>query len=107
MTREMQKAIKRNKSEAALLVRYADPKSKSKPANEEVIEVLSRHIPKSGADKVEIKKYMVSKFNRNSIQRSAHFIVELTNGKQWNISVYEDLNARIIVGSHIKAINKR
>ena len=94
MTREMQKAIKERKAESALLVRYANPKSKSKPTTEQVIEVLKRHIPYCGANRPAIEKFAVTEFNRNPIQRSAHFLVELDNGKQWGISVYESLKGR-------------
>lgn len=94
MTREMQKAIKERKAEAALLVRYANPKSKSKPTTEQVLEVLKRHIPYCGTIRPAIEKFAVTEFNRNPIQRSAHFIVELDNGKKWDISVYESLKGR-------------
>lgn len=94
MTREMQKAIKDSKAEAALLVRYANPKSKSKPTAEQVIEILKRHVPYCGANRPVIKKFTVSKYNRNSIQRSAHFIVELDNEKKWDISAFESLKGR-------------
>ncbi|CDC05058.1 unknown [[Clostridium] leptum CAG:27] len=94
MTREMQKAIKERKAEAALLVQYANPKSKSKPTIEQVLEVLKRHIPYCGPIRPVIEKFTVSEFNRNPIQRSAHFLVELDNGKQWDISVYESLKGR-------------
>lgn len=94
MTREMQKAIKERKAEAALLVRYANPKSKSKPTAEQVLEVLKRHIPYCGTIRPIIEKFTVSEFNRNPIQRSAHFLVELDNGKQWDISAYESLKGR-------------
>lgn len=94
MTREMQKAIKERKAEAALLVRYANPKSKSKPTVEQVLEVLKRHIPYCGTIRPAIEKFTVTEFNRNPIQRSAHFLVELDNGKQWDISVYENLKGR-------------
>ena len=90
----MQKAIKDSKAEAALLVRYANPKSKSKPTAEQVIEILKRHIPYCGTVRPIIEKFTVTKFNRNSIQRSAHFIVELDNGKKWDISAFESLKGR-------------
>lgn len=94
MTREMQKAVKESKAEAALLVRYANPKSRSKPTTEQVLEVLKRHIPYCGTIRPAIEKFTVTEFNRNPIQRSAHFLVELDNGKQWDISVYESLKGR-------------
>lgn len=94
MTREMQKSIKERKAEAALLVRYANPKSKSKPTAGQVLEVLKRHIPYRGTVRPVITKFTVSEFNRNPIQRSAHFLVELDNGKQWDISAYESLRGR-------------
>lgn len=94
MTKEMQKAIKERKAEAALVVRYANPKSKSKPTTEQVLEILKRHIPYCGTIRPAIEKFTVSKFNRNPIQRSVHFLVELDNGKKWDISVYENLRGR-------------
>lgn len=64
MTRDMMKRIKKNKENAALLVRYANPKSKSKPTEEEVLEILYRHIPYCGT-RPAIKSFTVSRFNRN------------------------------------------
>lgn len=94
MTRAMQMLIRENKEKAALLVRYANPKSKSKPTVEQVFEIFKRQIPYRGTALPVIEKFTVSKFNRNPIQRSAHFIVELDNGKKWEISAYERLRGR-------------
>lgn len=81
MTRTMQKRIRESKAKAALLVRYANPKSKSKPTDEQVLEVLKCNIPYRGTNRPTIKKFTVTEFNRNPIQRSAHFFVELDNGE--------------------------
>lgn len=94
MRRETMELIREIKAEAALLVRYANPKSKSKPTDEQILEILKRHIPYRGTVRPVIETFTVSEFNRNSIQRSAHFIVELDNGKKWDISVYERLTGR-------------
>ena len=74
MTRTMQKRIRESKAKAALLVRYANPKSKSKPTDEQVLEVLKCNIPYRGTNRPTIKEFTVTEFNRNPIQRSAHFL---------------------------------
>lgn len=94
MTRDMIKRIKKNKENAALLVRYANPKSKSKPTEEEVLEILYRHIPYCGTIRPVIKSFTVSRFNRNKIIKCAYFVVELDNGKTYEISAYQDLKGR-------------
>lgn len=91
MTKDMMKRIKKNKENAALLVRYANPKSKSKPTEEEVLEILYRHIPYCGT-RPAIKSFTVSRFNRNKIIKCAYFVVELDNGKTYEISAYQDLS---------------
>lgn len=90
----MMKRIKQNKENAALLVRYANPKSKSKPTDEQVLEILYRHIPYCGTIRPIIKYFTVSRFNRNKIIKSAYFVVELDNGKSYEISAYQDLKGR-------------
>ena len=94
MTREMQKSIKRAKEQAAILVRYANPRSKSKPTFEQVKEILSRHIPYCGGVVPAIVSVEISEFHRNSIIKSAYFIVTVENGKKYKISAYENLTGR-------------
>lgn len=94
MTKDMMKRIKKNKENAALLVRYANPKSKSKPTEEEVLEILYRHIPYCGTVRPIIKSFTVSRFSRNKILKWAYFVVELDNGKTYEISAYQDLNGK-------------
>lgn len=94
MTREMMNNIKRAKEQAKLLVRYANPKSKSKPTEQQVLEILHRHIPYCGTVRPTIEKFTVSRFSRNEIIRSAYFVVELDNGEKYEISAYEDLKGR-------------
>lgn len=94
MTREMMKRIREHKAEAALLVRYANPKSKSKPTAKEVLAILYRHIPYCGTVRPVINSFSVTRFNRNAIIKSAYFVVELDNGKSYEISAYEDLKGR-------------
>lgn len=94
MTREMQKNIKRVKEQAAILVRYANPRSKNKPTFERVKEILSRHIPYCGGVVPAIVSVEVSEFHRNSIIKSAYFIVTVENGKKYKISAYENLTGR-------------
>lgn len=94
MTREMLKRIREHKAEAALLVRYANPKSKSKPTAEEVLAILYRHIPYCGTVRPIINSFSVDRFNRNAIIKSAYFVVELDNGKRYQISAYENLTGR-------------
>lgn len=94
MTREMQKRIKQTKENAAILVRYANPRSKSKPAFKQVKEILSRHIPYCGGVVPAIVSVEISEFHRNSVIKSAYFIVTVENGKKYKISAYEDLTGR-------------
>lgn len=91
MTKDMMKRIKKNKENAALLMRYANSKSKSKPTEEEVLEILYRYIPHCGT-RPAIKSFTVSRFNRNKIIKCAYFVVELDNGKTYEISAYQDLS---------------
>lgn len=62
--------------------------------DEQVLEVLYRHIPYAGTVRPTIKSFTVSEFNRNAIIRSARFIVDLDNGKSYKITAYEDLKGR-------------
>lgn len=94
MTQEMMKHVKRNKENAALLVRYANPKSRNKPTDKQVLEILYRHIPYCGTVRPVIKSFVVSRFNRNAIIKSAYFVVELDNGKSYQISAYQNLKGR-------------
>lgn len=94
MTRETMKRIRQAKENAALLVRYANPKSKSKPTEEQVLEILYRHIPYRGTVRPIIKSFTVTRFERNRIIRCAYFVVELDNGKHYEISAYEHLTGR-------------
>ena len=94
MTREMQRMIKRAKENAAILVRYANPRSKSKPAFEQVKEILSRHIPYCDGVIPAIVSVEIAEFHRNSIIKSAYFVVTVENGKKYKISAYENLTGR-------------
>ena len=94
MTREMQRRIREVKEASAILVRYANPRSKKRPAYEQVKEILSRHIPYSGGMVPGIVSFEISQFNSNAIIKSAHFIVAVENGKKYKISAYEDLTGR-------------
>lgn len=94
MTREMQALVKRAKEQAAVLVRYANPRSKSKPMLDQVKNILSRHIPYCNGVVPAIVSFEVSEFHRNSIIRSAYFIVAVENGKKYEISAYEHLTGR-------------
>ena len=94
MTREMQALVKRAKEQAAVLVRYANPRSKSKPTLEQVKNILARHIPYCNGVVPAIVSCEVSEFHRNSIIRSAYFIVAVENGKKYEISAYENLTGR-------------
>ncbi len=90
MKEEMMKRIKRAKENAAILVRYANPKSKSKPTEEQVLSILYRQIPYRG-ERPTIINFTVARFSRNPIIRCAYFVVELDNGKKYKISAYEHL----------------
>lgn len=94
MTRETMKRIRESKARAALLVRYANPKSKSKPTEKEVLEILSRNIPYCGTVRPVIEKFTVTEFHRNPIIKTARYIVELDNGKRYKITAYENLKGR-------------
>jgi hypothetical protein len=93
MNREMQKMIKASKQRAAELVRYANPRSKSKPSVECVTEILLGSIPYC-QERPIISSFAVTRYNRNCLIRSARFQVEITNGKAWEIDAYEHLKGR-------------
>ena len=95
MTREMLKMVKESKQRAAELVRYANPKSKSKPSIEHITEILTASIPyKYSEGKPVITSFNVTRWNVNHIIRSARFQVETSNGKTWKIDAYEQLKGR-------------
>jgi len=95
MTREMQKAIKNSKQHSAELVRYANPKSKSKPSVERIAELLKEYIPyRYDEGKPEITNFSVTGWNLNRIIRSAQFRVETSNGKVFEIDAYQHLTGR-------------
>jgi hypothetical protein len=93
MTREMQRMIKTSKQRAAELVRYANPRSKSKPSKERVTEILLGNIPYC-QERPIISSFTVTRYNRNRIIRSARFQAETTDGKTWEIDAYEHLTGR-------------
>lgn len=93
MTKEMQKRIKESKQRAIELVRYANPKSKIRPSIERVTEILSMNIPYCG-DKPVITNISVTEYHKNDIIKSAHFRVEIANGKVFDISAYQHLTGR-------------
>ena len=94
MTRDTQKLIKKNKQEAAELVRYANPKSKSRPSIDRVMKILLPHIPYCGIAKPVITKVEVSRYSQNSIIKCAYFRVETADSKAFEISVYQKLTGR-------------
>ena len=94
MTRQMQRRIRQVKEVSAILVRYANPRSKRRPTYEQVKEILSRHIPYSGGMVPSIVSFEISQFNRNAIIKSARFIVTVENGKKYEITAYEELTGR-------------
>lgn len=94
MTRETQRLIKQNKEEADQLIRWANPRSKTHPRFNEVIQILQRHIPYYGIVKPVVVDLMVKSYNINKIQKSAHFIVRLEDHREFDISVYQNLVGR-------------
>ena len=93
MTRETQRRIRESKQRAAELVRYANPRSKSKPSVERVTELLLMNIPYSTVRPI-VMSFNVTGWNRNSIIRAAQYKVETTDGKVWEIDAYEHLKGR-------------
>ncbi len=93
MTRETQKEIKRRKQEAAKLVRYANPRSKSRPSVELVSEILLSHIPYR-FQKPVVSSFVVTEYHRNRLIKCAYFNVETADGKVFEISAYEHLKGR-------------
>lgn len=95
MTREMMNRIKTKKQEAAELVRYANPKSKTRPTIERVTELMIGHIPYAYSEgKPVITNIEIKEYHMNCIIKTARFIVTLENGKVWEISVYQHLKGR-------------
>jgi hypothetical protein len=95
MTREMLRMVKENKERAAELVRYANPRSKSKPSVERITELLQVHIPYK-TDRPVVTSFSVIRWNRNPIIRSAQYKVETADGKVWRIDAYEHLKGRTL-----------
>ena len=93
MTKDMQKIIQERKSEAAELVKYANPKSKTRKTVEEITEILSRYIPRCG-DSPFITQLHILDYHKNNIIKTARFIVEVSNGKNYEITAYQDLTGR-------------
>lgn len=92
MTREMQQSIKLRKAQAATLVKYANPKSRSKPTADEVNAILVRHIPYTFTEgKPIITNVEVTHYSKNTLIAVSRFMVELSNGKVWEISAYQHL----------------
>ena len=95
MTRETQRMIKESKKRAAELVRYANPKSKSKPSIECVTEILLGSIPyKHSEGKPVITNIKITDYHENDIIKSARFMVEASNGRTFNITAYQNLTGR-------------
>jgi hypothetical protein len=93
MTREMLKMVKESKQRSSELIRYANPKSKNRPSIESVTEILLSNIPYSGQRPV-ITTFIVTDYNKNDIIKSAHFNVEIENGKTFEITAYQHLKGR-------------
>lgn len=93
MTRDTQKRIKESKQRAAELVRYANPKSKNRPAIELVTEILSMNIPYR-TEKPVITGVAVTYYHKNSIIKTARFKVETADGKVFEITAYQHLKGR-------------
>lgn len=87
--------VKESKQRAAELVRYANPKSRSKPPIERVTEILLGSIPYNYSEgKPVIKSFSVTRWNINRIIKSAQFRVKTSNCKTWAIDAYEQLTGR-------------
>jgi len=95
MTREMQQTIKRRKQEAADLVRFANPRSKSKPTAEQIKDILLPHIPYSYSEgKPVITEFSIKSFSTNHMVGYADYLVKLETGKMWMISAYDHKTGR-------------
>lgn len=90
MTREMKKRIAENKRMAAELIRFANSRSKSRPSRERVTEILDMHIPYC-LEKPAITVFKVVRYHKNPIQKSASFLVELSDGRTFAIDAYQRL----------------
>jgi CYTH domain-containing protein len=95
MTREMMKRIKESKQRAAELVRYANPKSKSKPSIEHVTEILAGSIPYR-TERPVITNINITRYSVNRLIRTARFLVETVQGETWEIDAYENLTGRTL-----------
>ncbi len=93
MKKEMLELVKDSKQRAAELVRFANPKSKTRPSIERVIEILLRSIPYC-EEKPVITNFSVTEYHKNSLIKVARFKVETVEGKVFEISAYQHLKGR-------------
>lgn len=93
MTRSMQRLIKEKKEERAKLIQLANPRSRKRISEAEAIQILKRHIPyiSYAGTSNEIEKFEIKSYNKNSIQKSARFIVYTKDERIFEISVYQSL----------------
>jgi len=94
MNRKTQQLIRECKAEAAEIIRYANPKSRIKPAIEHITEILTMHVPYSGRIKPIIENIEVVRYTRNDLIKTAIINVSLDNGKRYRISAYQELKGR-------------
>jgi hypothetical protein len=87
---------KKYREEAKTLVKYANPLSRTKPADERVLTILKKKIPHGFGEQVIIEHFDVVEFSRNRLIKCARFNVYLDNGKVWEITAYERLVGRTL-----------
>ena len=92
MNKVIQESIKRERLFAESLVRYANHKSRVKPSEEWVREVLSSHLPFSW--KTTIAEFKVTEYGRNEIIKTARFSAITQCGKAVAFTAYQDLKGR-------------
>jgi hypothetical protein len=92
--KEILQLIKERKQQTSDLVRYANPKSKTRPCIERVLQIVSAKIPYKGLTRPVVTSAAVTYYSRNQIIKTARFRVETAFHGAWEISAYQHLKGR-------------
>ena len=92
--KEILQIIKERKQQTSDLVRYANPKSRTRPCIERVIQIVSDKIPYSGITRPVVTGATTTYYSRNSLIKTARFRVETAFHGAWEVTAYQHLKGR-------------
>lgn len=88
-TKETMKLVKERKQQSADLIRYANPKSRTRPCLERVVQIVGDKIPYKGITRPVVTNTIVTYYSCNSLIKTARFRVETAFHGAWEITAYQ------------------